>query len=55
MGAWQTNQHPTTPTISVPFGECLLVVEAPAGVGLRYLVDAMDASLPTGKETGVLR
>ncbi len=42
MGTWQTNQHPTTPKISVPFGECLVVVclvvvEAPAGVGLRYL------------------
>ena len=34
--------HPITPKISVPFGECLavvclVVVEAPAGVGLRYL------------------
>ncbi len=24
-GIWQTNHHPTTPKISVPFGECLVV------------------------------
>ena len=28
MGTWQTNCHPTTPKISVPFGECWVVVEA---------------------------
>ena len=37
MGTWHTNHHPTTPEISEPFGECLVVVKASAGVGLRYL------------------
>ncbi len=51
MGTWQTNHHPTTPKISVPFGECLVVVEAPAGVGLRYLAGRHPACAQWGKNS----
>ncbi len=50
IGTWQTN-HPTTPKINVPFGECLVVVEAPTGVGLRYLADRHPACAPRDKKS----
>ena len=42
---------PTTPKISVPFGELAIGGEGPAGVGLRYLAGRHAAGAQWGKNS----